>query len=89
MGILRKSLFLLLYMTWGDGLLAQFCVLLYSKLIWSFSQYSVEHKSDRAEFLKLCKRVEYTIRAWYLLQFEDLMVGMFFFGPIDFCFLVL
>lgn len=33
-----------------------------------------EHSSDRAEFLKLCKRVEYTIRAWYLLQFEDLMV---------------
>ncbi|XP_040370841.1 uncharacterized protein LOC112186322 isoform X3 [Rosa chinensis] len=29
---------------------------------------------DRDEFLKLCKRVEYTIRAWYLLQFEDLMV---------------
>ncbi|KAH0969352.1 hypothetical protein GBA52_028807 [Prunus armeniaca] len=34
----------------------------------------IEHSSDRAEFLKLCKRVEYTIRAWYLLQFEDLMV---------------
>lgn len=34
-----------------------------------------EHSSDRADFLKLCKRVEYTIRAWYLLQFEDLMVG--------------
>ncbi|KAG7022618.1 hypothetical protein SDJN02_16352 [Cucurbita argyrosperma subsp. argyrosperma] len=34
----------------------------------------IEHSSDRAEFLKLCKRVEYTIRAWYLLQFEDLMI---------------
>ncbi|GMN57382.1 hypothetical protein TIFTF001_026486 [Ficus carica] len=34
----------------------------------------IEHGTDRAEFLKLCKRVEYTIRAWYLLQFEDLMV---------------
>ena len=33
-----------------------------------------EQKSDRLEFLKLCQRVEYTIRAWYLLQFEDLMV---------------
>ncbi|CAN6703007.1 unnamed protein product [Malus baccata var. baccata] len=33
----------------------------------------IEESSDRAEFLKLCKRVEYTIRAWYLLQFEDLM----------------
>lgn len=36
--------------------------------------HPVEHSSDRAEFLKLCKRVEYTIRAWYMLQFEDLMV---------------
>ncbi|KAI8533348.1 hypothetical protein RHMOL_Rhmol10G0001900 [Rhododendron molle] len=34
----------------------------------------IERSSDRAEFLKLCKRVEYNIRAWYLLQFEDLMV---------------
>ncbi|KAI3984459.1 hypothetical protein MKX01_000122, partial [Papaver californicum] len=33
----------------------------------------IEHGNDRAEFLKLCKRVEYTIRAWCLLQFEDLM----------------
>ncbi|KAG6621752.1 hypothetical protein I3843_03G000800 [Carya illinoinensis] len=33
----------------------------------------IEHNTDRAEFLKLCKRAEYTIRAWYLLQFEDLM----------------
>ena len=37
-------------------------------------EHFAEHDSDRAEFLKLCKRVEYTIRAWYLLQFEDLMV---------------
>ncbi|KAI8571196.1 hypothetical protein RHMOL_Rhmol01G0100100 [Rhododendron molle] len=35
---------------------------------------TAEDKLDRAEFLKLCKRIEYTIRAWYLLQFEDLMV---------------
>ncbi len=34
-----------------------------------------ERSTDRAEFLKLCKRIEYTIRAWYLLQFEDLMVN--------------
>ncbi|KAI3799304.1 hypothetical protein L1987_34597 [Smallanthus sonchifolius] len=34
----------------------------------------IEHSADRAEFLKLCKRVEYTIRAWYHLRFEDLMV---------------
>ncbi|KAI4350426.1 hypothetical protein L6164_004883 [Bauhinia variegata] len=42
----------------------------------------IEHSSDRAEFLKLCKRVEYTIRAWYLLQFEDLMQLYSLFDPI-------
>ncbi|KDP41866.1 hypothetical protein JCGZ_26884 [Jatropha curcas] len=36
---------------------------------------------DRAEFLKFCKRVEYTIRAWYLLQFEELMQLYFLFDP--------
>ncbi|XP_078159997.1 uncharacterized protein LOC144555495 isoform X3 [Carex rostrata] len=36
--------------------------------------YLIEQDTDRSEFLKLCKRVEYTIRAWYLLQFEDLMI---------------
>ncbi|KAG5534640.1 hypothetical protein RHGRI_022682 [Rhododendron griersonianum] len=43
---------------------------------------SVEDKSDRDEFLKLCKRIEYTIRAWYLLQFEDLMHLYSLFDPI-------
>ncbi|KAH7852275.1 hypothetical protein Vadar_022669 [Vaccinium darrowii] len=43
---------------------------------------SIEGKSDRAEFLKLCKRIEYTIRAWYLLQFEDLMHLYSLFDPI-------
>ncbi|KAJ9132892.1 hypothetical protein P3X46_033717 [Hevea brasiliensis] len=42
----------------------------------------IEHSSDRAEFLKLCKRVEYTIRAWYLLQFEDLMQLYSIFDPV-------
>ncbi|XP_047311760.1 uncharacterized protein LOC124915140 [Impatiens glandulifera] len=42
----------------------------------------IEHASDRAEFLKLCKRVEYTIRAWYLLQFEDLMQLYSLFDPV-------
>jgi hypothetical protein len=43
--------------------------------IWvgSFTERS---RSDVDEFLKLCQRVEYTIRAWYLLQFEDLMVTL-------------
>lgn len=36
--------------------------------------FLAELPTDRTEFLKLCKRVEYTIRAWYFLQFEDLMV---------------
>ncbi|KAJ6880225.1 hypothetical protein NC652_033539 [Populus alba x Populus x berolinensis] len=39
-------------------------------------------RSDVDEFLKLCQRVEYTIRAWYLLQFEDLMRLYSFFEPI-------
>ncbi|KAM1112033.1 hypothetical protein ACFX13_045743 [Malus domestica] len=43
----------------------------------------IEHSSDRAEFLKLCKRVEYTIRAWYLLQFEDLMQLYSLFEPVN------
>lgn len=41
----------------------------------------IEHGTDRNEFLKLCKRVEYTIRAWYLLQFEDLMQLHSLFDP--------
>ncbi|KAK1369797.1 Aminopeptidase [Heracleum sosnowskyi] len=42
----------------------------------------IEQSADRAEFLKLCKRVEYTIRAWYLLQFEDLMQLYSLFDPV-------
>ncbi|XVE84250.1 hypothetical protein DITRI_Ditri16bG0155600 [Diplodiscus trichospermus] len=42
----------------------------------------IEHSSDRSEFLKFCKRVEYTIRAWYLLQFEDLMQLYSLFDPV-------
>lgn len=44
--------------------------------------YLIEHDSDRDEFLKLCKKVEYTIRAWYLLQFEDLMQLYSLFDPV-------
>ncbi|KAK1319808.1 hypothetical protein QJS10_CPB04g00088 [Acorus calamus] len=43
--------------------------------------YLIELASDRDEFLKLCKRIEYTIRAWYLLQFEDLMQLYSLFDP--------
>ncbi|KAL6890217.1 hypothetical protein ACP4OV_008980 [Aristida adscensionis] len=42
----------------------------------------IERGNDRSEFLKLCKRVEYTIRAWYLLQFEDLMQLYALFDPV-------
>ncbi|GAB4848620.1 hypothetical protein Ancab_003326 [Ancistrocladus abbreviatus] len=42
----------------------------------------IEHGSDRTEFLKLCKRIEYTIRAWYLLQFEDFMQLYSLFDPV-------
>ncbi|XVF59937.1 hypothetical protein PTKIN_Ptkin08bG0001600 [Pterospermum kingtungense] len=34
----------------------------------------IENKSEHAEFLKLCQRVECMIRAWYHLQFDDLMM---------------
>lgn len=44
--------------------------------------YLIEMESDRAEFLKLCKRIEYTIRAWYILQFEDLMQLYSLFDPL-------
>jgi hypothetical protein len=42
----------------------------------------IEHSNDRQEFLKLCKRIEYTVRAWYLLQFEDLMQLYSLFDPV-------
>ncbi|XP_038695080.1 uncharacterized protein LOC119992457 isoform X2 [Tripterygium wilfordii] len=51
------------------------------KLITSLSHH-FQDKSDRDEFLMFCQRVEYTIRAWYLLQFEDLMQLYALFEPI-------
>ncbi|KAK0591007.1 hypothetical protein LWI29_034354 [Acer saccharum] len=51
------------------------------KLIMTLAKL-IEHSSDRADFLKLCKRAEYTIRAWYLLQFEDLMQLYSLFDPV-------
>lgn len=44
--------------------------------------YLIERESDREEFLKLCKRVEYTIRAWYHLQFDDMMELFALFDPV-------
>ncbi|KAK3139779.1 hypothetical protein QOZ80_5AG0390070 [Eleusine coracana subsp. coracana] len=45
--------------------------------------YLIEHEADRTEFLKLCKKVEYTIRAWYQLHFEDLMQLYSLFDPVS------
>ncbi|XP_062196963.1 uncharacterized protein LOC133899934 isoform X2 [Phragmites australis] len=42
----------------------------------------IERDNDRVEFMKLCRRVEYTIRAWYLLQFEDLLQLYSLFDPV-------
>ncbi|GJN16854.1 hypothetical protein PR202_gb03878 [Eleusine coracana subsp. coracana] len=44
--------------------------------------YLIEHQYDREEFLKLCKRVEYTMRAWYHLQFDDMMELFALFDPV-------
>ncbi|XP_009782799.1 uncharacterized protein LOC107804526 [Nicotiana tabacum] len=52
-----------------------------SRLIMTLANL-IEHNSDRDEFLKLSKRVEYTIRAWYLIQFEDLMQLYALFDPV-------
>ncbi|WCJ40254.1 hypothetical protein M5689_021184 [Euphorbia peplus] len=46
--------------------------ILKSHLVFKLSTL-IENSFQQDEFLKLCRRVEYTIRAWYLLQFEELM----------------
>ncbi|XP_039033862.1 uncharacterized protein LOC120169846 [Hibiscus syriacus] len=51
------------------------------KIIMTLSNL-IQHSTDRAEFVKFCKRVEYTVRAWYLLQFEDLMQLFSLFDPV-------
>lgn len=51
--------------------------------ILSHLAYLIEFEDDKAEFVKLCKRVEYTIRAWYLTQFEDMMQLYALFDPSD------
>nr|XP_012567443.1 uncharacterized protein LOC101503058 isoform X2 [Cicer arietinum] len=56
--------------------------ILKSKLVMVLTDL-INHSSDQAEFKKLCKRIEYTIRAWYLLQFEDMMQLYSLFDPIS------
>ncbi|GMI93945.1 hypothetical protein like AT3G19340 [Hibiscus trionum] len=51
------------------------------KIIMTLSNL-IQHSKDRAEFVKFCKRVEYMVRAWYLLQFEDLMQLYSLFDPV-------
>ncbi|KAK8637538.1 hypothetical protein V6N13_064955 [Hibiscus sabdariffa] len=51
------------------------------KIIMTLSNL-IQHSTDRAEFVKFCKRVEYMVRAWYLLQFEDLMQLYSLFDPV-------
>ncbi|GJN16858.1 hypothetical protein PR202_gb03882 [Eleusine coracana subsp. coracana] len=40
------------------------------------------NQHQKEEFLKLCKRVEYTMRAWYHLQFDDMMELFALFDPV-------
>lgn len=47
--------------------------LLFIKL-YIFYNHSPAENGEREEFLRFCQRVECTIRAWYHLHFEDLMV---------------
>jgi hypothetical protein len=41
----------------------------------------IELDSEKEEFLKMCKRLEYIFRSWYLTQFEDLMQLYSIFDP--------
>ncbi|XP_050234091.1 uncharacterized protein LOC126682438 [Mercurialis annua] len=54
--------------------------ILKSQLILTFTSL-LGDASDRAEFVKFCRRAEYMIRAWYHLQFEDLMQLYSLFDP--------
>ncbi|KAL9241826.1 hypothetical protein vseg_015890 [Gypsophila vaccaria] len=51
------------------------------KLIHGLAKH-IENSSDRQEFYTFCKRVEYTIRAWYLVQFEEMMHLYNLFEPV-------
>ncbi|KAJ4748455.1 aminopeptidase (DUF3754) [Rhynchospora pubera] len=42
----------------------------------------IENEADRSEFAKLCKRVEYVIRAWYMIHFENMMELYLLFDPV-------
>ncbi|CAI0555810.1 unnamed protein product [Linum tenue] len=42
----------------------------------------IEGRNEKDEFVKLCQRAEYMIRAWYLLHFEEMMQLYALFEPI-------
>ncbi|XP_057542484.1 uncharacterized protein LOC130820942 isoform X1 [Amaranthus tricolor] len=42
----------------------------------------IESKTDQEDFLRFCKKVEYTIRAWYLVFFEEMMQLFNLFEPV-------
>ncbi|CAN0876016.1 hypothetical protein LINGRAHAP2_LOCUS11055 [Linum grandiflorum] len=42
----------------------------------------IEGKKENEEFGRLCQRAEYTIRAWYLLHFEEMMQLYALFEPV-------
>ncbi|EFJ29929.1 hypothetical protein SELMODRAFT_231250 [Selaginella moellendorffii] len=59
-----------------------FIVTMKPKLIIGLAD-SLEQKADQADFLLLCKRVEAFIRAWYHVQFEELMQLYALFDPAN------
>ncbi|XP_056687593.1 uncharacterized protein [Spinacia oleracea] len=52
-----------------------------NKLIHGLTQL-IESKLERDEFSTFCKRVEYTIRAWYHVQFDEMMQLFTLFEPV-------
>jgi len=82
-----SAIYLNKFLLFGAAVMIKFCSFYLDEIIyeqpphppskacyWIIWVLCAEHSADRVEFLKLCKRIEYTIRAWYLLQFEDMMV---------------
>ncbi|CAN1826988.1 hypothetical protein LINPERHAP1_LOCUS31778 [Linum perenne] len=51
------------------------------KIFTALSNRIVEGKKEKEDFGRLCQRAEYTIRAWYLLHFEQMMQLYSLFEP--------
>ncbi|CAI0555808.1 unnamed protein product [Linum tenue] len=52
------------------------------KIISALTNRIAEGRNEKDEFVKLCQRAEYMIRAWYLLHFEEMMQLYALFEPI-------